>query len=125
MEAKIENDKDANSVPYSELKTAPSFEDNGEDNYFITFRKYPKRVFVGVEDYRGDQSSGLDLEECWLAPVYIIQKTPKEEFKPYDAFINALRYLGLIEDEYDALYYQDKYVEIESVVEAWRKSWTG
>jgi hypothetical protein len=127
MEATIEKSKDDNDVPYVELKISPS--DPMDDEIFITFRKYPKRVFVGVEDYRGDMSSGADLSDCWLAPVYIIQKTPKEEFQPYDAFMNALNYLGLIlmpvgvdQNNYNADYYTDRYHEIEKTVEEWRKS---
>jgi hypothetical protein len=126
VEAVIEKDTDRNGVSYVELKISPS--DPEDDVFFITFRKYPKRVFVGVEDERDSPFGGADLEDCWLAPVVIIQKILIEEFKPFDSFMNAMKYLGLIEmpvdadqGNYNAGYYEDQYIEIERVVEEWRK----
>lgn len=110
MEAKINKGKTDNDVPYTELYISPC--DPRDEPFYISFRMYPRRVFVGVEDYRGDQSGGADLEDCWSAPVYIVQKTLKEEFDPKQAYLNALKFL---EEEY----YADDYEKIEGVVRRW------
>jgi hypothetical protein len=124
MNAQIIRDTDDNNVPYLELKIEPS--DPRDPLFFITFRKYPKRVFVGVEDYRLDQSSGADLEDCWLAPVVIVEKTERNLFDPFKAFIHALTYLGEIERptdpnerDFDYDMWTEEYSTIESTISEW------
>jgi hypothetical protein len=124
MKAEIITGTDDNNIPYVELKIEPS--DQLDAPFYITFRKYPRRVFVGVEDERENQSSGLDLEDCYLAPVVIIAKTPRAEFDPYKAFFMALAYLGEYKQiastdgrDYDGDYCQDQYTGIETIVKEW------
>ena len=82
--------------------------------YEITFRAYPSRVFVAVEDNRDNQSGGADLEDCWIAPAVIIQKTPRSEFDPKKAFINAMHYGG-----YNDEFLEDEWNDIKNAVDEW------
>lgn len=123
MNAEITKDTDGNGVPYTELRISPE-----DEFYEITFRKYPKRIFVAVEDNRNNPSSGADLSDCWIAPAVILEKTLHADFKPFEAFIEAEKHLGNIhrpadpnEPVYDLDYYTDEYSIIEGVVEEWRK----
>ena len=110
MEANIISDKDDNDVPYLELKFSPEHPD--DTPLYITFRKYYKRVFVGVEDYSYDQTQGFDLEDVWLSPIIIIEKTLIPEFDPRKAFLKALVYA-------DAEYLADSYEYLEPMVKRW------
>lgn len=124
MIAEIIEDADNNNVPYVELKITPS--DPGDDDFEITFRKYHKRIFVGVTDDRANQSGGQDLDDCWCAPTIIIERTLRNEFDPYKSFFNALAYIGkyqqipsIDERDYDGDYWQTEYREFEPVIKEW------
>ena len=120
MKATISHGVSDHGVPYVELLIEPEYD------FSITFRKYYRRVFVGVEDYRGDQSSGVDLEDCWTAPTYIIQKTLIEEFDPLKAYMNALTFLGEVggtdwdEPDYWKTHYEEQFDEVAETVKEWQ-----
>lgn len=112
----------ADGMRYIELYIAL---DESQD-YEITFRAYPKSVFVGVEDNRANQSTGYDVEDCCLAPVVIIEKTtPKNEFDPFKAFLRAMEFGGyyvkpeIQSRDFDMDLIRDWYTEIEPVVNDW------
>lgn len=127
---RIEKSTDGNNVPYVEISINPSHPLDEASDFYISFRRYPKRVFVGVEDYRGDMSSGADLEDCWTAPTHIIEKTPINEFDPHKAFIRALTYLGEIQNSSDPNesynadldIWNDVYSDIESKIKEWERA---
>lgn len=121
MNAEIRKDKTEKDVPYTELLISDE-----EGDYEITFRAYYQNVFVGVEDNRDNQSGGADLEDCWIAPTVIIEKTPKYKFDPYQAFLKAMRFSGDYgQSQIDCEILEERYTEIESVVQKWTAAVTG
>lgn len=121
MNAKIRKDKTEKDIPYIELYISDEDRD-----YEITFRAYFKNVFVAVEDNRDNQSSGTDLEDCWIAPAVLIEKTAKEAFDPYSAFIKAMRFSGdYDQSQIDCKILNERYAEIEPVVQKWTAEVTG
>ena len=126
MKAEIRKDISEHGVPYCELLISPSWPEDGM--FFITFRRYPKRVFVAVEDYSNDQTGGADLEDCWTAPSYIVEKTLFEDFNPFLAFKKALVFLAEWETpsdpgepDYDRDYWAEQWAMIVGDVEKWKR----
>lgn len=124
MNAEIIKGSDDNGVPYIELRISAA-----DDFYEISFRRYPVRVFVAVEDNRDNPSGGSDLDDCWIAPVVVIDRVLHSEFDPLKSFILAQSYLGNIhrpsdpsERDYDYDLYMDIYSGIQSKVEEWRNT---
>jgi len=124
MIAVIRKETDDKNIPYTELYITL----DEEQDFEITFRAYPKSVFVGIEDNRSNQSTGYDLEDCWIAPVMIIEKTsPKREFDPFKAFLRAMEYGGyyvkpeIQSRDFDMDLIKDWYNEIEPVILDWQK----
>jgi hypothetical protein len=122
MIAEIRNGED--KIPYIELYITL---DESSD-FEITFRAYYKTVTVGIEDNRANQSGGQDIEDCWIAPVVIIEKTsPKNDFNPFMAFLRAMEYGGyyvkpeIQSMDFDMDLIRDWYTEIEPVVNDWIK----
>jgi len=129
MISKIRIGKTDKDIPYTELYITLG-NDNYAEDYEITFRAYYKNVFVAVEDNRDNPCSGADLEDCWIAPTIIIQKSPKIEFNPYEAFLGAMKYGGYYspsspsrgdERNFELEIVKDKYAEIEKDVIKWMR----
>lgn len=129
MNAEITMDTTEHDIPYVEISMSPDRDNEPGGDYWITFRKYPRRVFVGVEDYRGDMSSGADLEDCWSAPIYIIEKTLIENFNPHEALKRAFVYLGEIEyypdpdeqflTEWNIQHFEEEYESVKDKISEW------
>lgn len=92
-----------------------------EDKYeplSITFRAYPKNIFVAADDQRDSPFSGQDIEDCTIFPPTIIEKTPKEQFKPREAFLKACKELF---GDYD---HADSWNEVKFEVQRWMSMWS-
>lgn len=105
------------AIPYTQLTFGPNQDD---EDFIITFRRYQRRVFVGIEDYRFVDSSKEPV------PSFIIEKTAFERFDPHKAFFRALHFLGQVGDEPSPemeAWVQDiwegEYVSMEPVVTQW------
>ena len=103
-----------NGIPYTQITFGPSEDD---ESVFITFRRYARRVFVGVEDYRFETDQ---------PPCFIIEKTDFSQFDAHKAFFRALHFLNLIDDMSDKEMndwirevWEQEYEELEPMVEKW------
>lgn len=100
--------------PYVQLTIMP--DDEEEEFFFITFRRYRRRVFVGVE-YYGDVPQE---DNPYIAPCYIIEKTVFTQFDPRTSFIRAVKFAGMWNELADADYWYERYAGIEKMVSKWQ-----
>lgn len=131
MKATISNQPaEPGRAPYIQLliefEHDPSL-DEEEEFFQITFRAYPVRVFVAIDDQRDNPFSGQDLDDCFLAPAVVVQRILKQEFDPWKSFSHAMVIGEYIQVE-DGIRNSDNveqvkkyYSKIEPTVKEWMK----
>jgi hypothetical protein len=82
----VKRETSGKGVPYVEARWSYVFDESVE----ISFRRYPKRTFVAYEDDRGNLSSGVDLDDCYLTPTYIFAKISNYEFEPLPTLYDVI-----------------------------------
>jgi hypothetical protein len=112
--AEITKEVSEHGVPYVEIRFTSKYEP-----VKISFRAYPKRVFVVVEDDTDNPFTGADLDDCFINPGVITEKTLREQFSPMDAFLNACK---RVYGDYD---HKDLWYEVKGDVAKWLKEWGG
>lgn len=84
----------------------------------ITLRAYPQNVFVAIYDNTDIPFGGQDLNDCYIAPPNVIEKTPKEQFDSKKALLKACEELW---GKYD---WTDVWNEVKFDIQRWMSMWS-